>query len=62
MALRKMKITHMPHDLKKELRQINEALSDAMWEGREESVKVLTKRKELIEYKISIGETHDVDH
>lgn len=60
--LRKIEITHKPTCLKIELSQLKEAINDATWDGDIELLDELVKRKQMVELKIALGETHEVAH
>lgn len=42
------------------LKELKKQISDAFWEGKTELAIELEKKAAMIEYKMSIGETHDV--
>lgn len=42
------------------LNELKKQISDAFWEGKTELAIELEKKAAMIEYKLSLGETHDV--
>lgn len=46
--------------LPKVLKELKKQINDAFWEGKTELAIDLEKKAAMIEYKLSIGETHDV--